>query len=80
MKITVYVFDENGDEVGDKDKLEWYPSLEKAVRKYISLFNNLPQIGIEFAESDNLDPLIIKRITINPISEKIIVCFDLLTR
>lgn len=76
MNITVYVTNQNGDEVEEKDRLVWYPNLVKAIEAYISIFNNLPQIGIEILEDDDLDPITIKGININPISKKLIVHFE----
>ena len=66
MNITVYVTNQNGDEVEEKDRLVWYPNLVKAIEAYISIFNNLPQIGIDIFEADDLDPITIKGININP--------------
>ena len=76
MNITVYVTNQNGDEVEEKDRLVWYPNLVKAIEAYISIFNNLPQIGIDIFEADDLDPITIKGININPISKKLIVHFE----
>jgi hypothetical protein len=76
MKIKVYATDLRGDETSEENRLLWYPNLIKALHAYISIFNNLPQIGIEFLEDDSLDPMIIKGIVINPISQEITVCFE----
>jgi hypothetical protein len=76
MKIKVYATDKSGDETNEENRLLWYPNLIKALHTYISMFNNLPQIGIEFLEDDGLDPMTIKGIVINPISEEITVHFE----
>lgn len=76
MNITVYVTDQSGDEVEEKYRLMWYPGLIKAIEAYISIFNNLPQIGIEFLEDEDFEPLIITGININPILKKLVVRFE----
>jgi hypothetical protein len=76
MNIKVYATDKSGDETNEENRLLWYPNLIKALHIYISMFNNLPQIGIEFLEDDDYDPMIIKGIVINPISQEITVRFE----
>lgn len=76
MNISVYVTNQCGDEVKEEDRLIWYPNLIKAIETYISIFNNLPQIGIEILEDENLDPVKIKGININPILKKLVVHFE----
>ena len=75
MNIKVYAIDTNGEETSEENRLLWYPNLIKGLHTYISMFNNLPQIGIEFLEDDGLDPMVIQAIVINPISEEIKVWF-----
>ena len=65
-----------GDETNEENRLLWYPNLIKAIHAYIKMFNNLPQIGIDFLEDDALDPMTIKSIVINPISEVITFNFE----
>lgn len=76
MNIDVCVTDKNWTEVEESYRLLWYPNLVKSIEAYILLFNNLPQIGIEFTDDEYIDGFEIKAISINPISKEILVHFQ----